>query len=70
MPDRSKDRLRNTFKYKGYDIFVEYDPESVSNLSFSIPDRSLPKSYFTFAYFDDVDRFISCGLDWNKFSNK
>ena len=63
-----EDRTRNTFKYRGYDIFVEYDPESVSNLSFNIPDRSLPNSYFTFAYFDDLDRFISCGLDWDKFS--
>ena len=65
-----ENRLRNTFKYRGYDIFVEYDPESVSNLSFSIPDRSLPNSYFIFAYFDDLDRFITCGLDWEKFSGK
>lgn len=63
-------RLRNTFKYRGYDVSVEYDSESNSKLTFSIPDRSLPNSAFGFAYFDDLDRFISCGLDWDKFSGK
>jgi len=65
------DRERNTFKYKGYDITVETDIESVSGLSFLIPDRNLPgHSYHTFAYFDDIDRFIKCGCDWDKFLGK
>lgn len=61
------DEKRNTFKYKGYDISVVPDEESVSGLSFKIPDRSFPKSYFTFAYFDDIDKFIKVGCDWDKF---
>ena len=65
------DRDRNTFKYKGYDISVEVDPESISGISFLMPDRSIPgKSYFTFAYFDDVDRFIKCNCDWDQFLGK
>lgn len=65
-----KDKSRNTFKYRGYDISVEYDANSVSNLSFMIPDRSLPNSFFSFAYFDELDEFISSGLNWDKFMNK
>lgn len=66
-----EDRQRNTFKYKGYDISVEADPESKSGISFLMPDRSIPgSSYFTFAYFDDVDRFIKCNCDWDKFLGK
>lgn len=65
------DRERNTFKYKGYDISVEADTESISGISFLMPDRSIPgQSYFTFAYFDDVDRFIKCNCDWDKFLGK
>ena len=62
------DRQRNTFKYKGYDISVEADPESKSGISFLMPDRSIPgRSYFAFAYFDDVDRFIKCNCNWDDY---
>jgi hypothetical protein len=61
------DRERNTFQYKDVDIIVEADAESISGISFMIRDTSLPGSaYFTFAYFDDVKRFIACDCDWDK----
>jgi len=58
---------RNTFKYKGYDITVRSSQHTPSNLEFLIPDRSKPNSYFTLAYFDEVEDLISVGLDWNKY---
>ena len=61
------DRERNTFQYSGVDIIVETDVESVSGISFLIKDNSLPgNAYFSFAYFDDVKRFVDCGCDWDK----
>lgn len=65
--DKASERKRNTFNYKGFDIFVEVDPESCSGLSFNIPDKDikLPNTFCTFAYFDDLDRFIECGRDWD-----
>lgn len=65
------DRERNTFKYKGYDVTVERDEESVSGISFLVPNRELPgKSYYAFAYFDEIDKFILCGCNWDKFLGK
>ena len=63
-------RDRNTFVYRGISIFVEPNPESKSGLSFCIPDKDLdlPNTFCTFAYFDDLDRFIDCGRDWNVYS--
>ena len=62
------DRERNTLVYNNVDVIVESDIESVSGISFLIRDKSLPgNAYSSFAYFDDVDRFIKCGCDWNKF---
>lgn len=62
------DRDRNTFKYKGYDVTVEADSESVSGISFLLPNRELPgKSFYAFAYFDDVEKFIKCNCDWDKY---
>ena len=44
------DRERNTFKYKGYDVTVEVDTESVSGISFLIPNREHPgRSFYAFA---------------------
>lgn len=65
--DKANDRKRNTFSYKGFEIFVEVDQESCSGLSFSIPDKDidLPNTFCTFAYFDDLDRFIECGRNWD-----
>lgn len=61
------DRERNTLQYSGVDIIVETDVESVSGISFLIRDNSLPgNAYFSFAYFDDVKRFVDCGCDWDK----
>ena len=61
------DRERNTFQYNNVDIIVEADVESVSGISFLIKDKSLPgNAYSSFAYFDDVKRFIDLGCDWNK----
>lgn len=61
------DRERNTFQYKDVDIIVENDVESVSGISFLIRDKSLPgKAYFSFAYFDDVKRFVDLGCNWDK----
>lgn len=63
------DRERNTFKYKGYDVTVEADPESVSGISFLMPNRELPgKSFYAFAYFDGVEKFIKCNCDWDKYT--
>ena len=60
------DRERNTFKYKGYDVTVEVDTESVSGLSFLMPNRECPgKSFYAFAYFDNVDKFIRCNCNWD-----
>lgn len=69
MSDRSGDRKRNTFEYSGVSIFVEADPESISGISFSIPDKdlNLPSTFCSFAYFDDLKRFIDCGQDWGTF---
>ena len=64
------DKERNTFKYKGYDVTVAVDCESKSGLSFSIPDRSIPNGFSTFAYFDDVDNFIKSGCNWETFLGK
>ena len=61
---------RNTFKYKGYDITVQYSQYTPSNLEFLIPDRSKPNSYFALAYFDEVDELISLGLDWDKYQER
>ena len=61
------DQVRNTFKYKGYDVIVEYNPYTLSKIEFRIPDRSLPNSFFAFAYFDELEDFIALGLDWNKY---
>ncbi len=61
------DAKRNTFKYKGYDVTVAYCQYTPSHLEFSIPDRSLPNAFFSFAYFDEVDDFIALGLDWDKY---
>lgn len=61
------DRQRNTFQYNNTDIIVESDIESVSGISFLIKDTSLPcNAYSSFAYFDDVKRFIDCGCNWDK----
>lgn len=70
--DRALTRSRNTFVYKGFSIFVEVDPDSCSGLSFSIPDKDLKLSntFCTFAYFDDLDRFIECDRDWDKYIGK
>lgn len=70
--DRKVNRIRNTFHYRGYDIFVEVDTESCSGLSFSIPDKdiNLPNTFCTFAYFDDLDRFIDCNRDWDVYMGK
>lgn len=63
------DRERNTFSYNNVDIIVESDIESVSGISFLIRDKSFAgNAYSSFAYFDDVKRFIDCGCDWNKFT--
>jgi hypothetical protein len=72
MLDRLKDRERNTFEYSGVPIFVEADPESISGISFSIPDKdlNLPNTFCSFAYFDDLKRFIDCGQDWNLYLGK
>ena len=58
--DRQLIRQRNTFQHKGVDIIVEVDEESVSGISFLIPDKglNLPNTFCSFAYFDDLDRFI------------
>lgn len=64
------DRERNTFTYQDIDIAVEADIESVSGISFLIKDPSIPgNSYFSFAYFDNVKQFISCGCDWDSYVN-
>lgn len=61
------DRERNTFKYNNIDVIVEADTESVSGISFLIKDANLPgNAYSSFAYFDDVKRFIDLGCDWEK----
>lgn len=65
------DRERNTFKYGEYDITVLADDESVSGISFLIPNNELPRnSFYSFAYFDDVDKFIKCDCNWDKFLGK
>lgn len=61
------DNERNTFKYKGYDVMVQYCQYTPSKLEFLIPDRSAPNAYFALAYFDEVDALISLGLDWQKY---
>ena len=58
---------RNTFKYRGYDVTVKYSPYTPSHLEFLIPDRSQPNTYFSFAYFDEIDDLIAVGLDWDKY---
>lgn len=64
---KKTDRQRNTFEYKNTQVSVEPDIESVSGISFLIPDSSLPgNAYSAFAYFDDVQKFIECGCDWDK----
>jgi hypothetical protein len=61
------DRERNTLQYNNIDVIVEEDVESVSGISFLIKDTSLPgKAFYSFAYFDDVKRFIDNGCDWDK----
>jgi len=61
------DRERNTIQYNNVSIMVEPDVESVSGLSFLIPDTSMPgNAYSAFAYFDDVKRFVDCGCNWDK----
>lgn len=61
-------RERNTFQYKETDVIVEPDAESVSGISFLIKDDSIPgNAYYSFAYMDDVRRFIDVGCDWDKF---
>lgn len=63
------DRERNTLQYNNVDIIVEPDSESVSGISFLIRDKSLPgNAYSSFAYFDDVKRFIDCDCNWDKFT--
>ena len=62
------DRDRNTFKYKGYDVTVEADSESVSGISFLVPNRELPgRSFYAFSYFDGVEKFIKCNCDWDTY---
>jgi len=70
MLDRSADRQRNTFEYSRVSIFVEADPESISGISFSIPDKDLNllNTFCSFAYFDDLKQFIDCGQDWELFT--
>lgn len=70
--DRDFIRKRNTFQHKGFDIIVEADSESVSGISFNIHDKDidLQNAYCTFAYFDDLDRFIDCGRDWDIYLGK
>lgn len=61
------DRERNTFQYNNVNIIVEADVESISGISFLIRDESIPgNAYSSFAYFDDVKRFVDCGCDWDK----
>ena len=61
------DRERNTLQYNNIDIIVEADVESISGISFLIRDESIPgNAYSSFAYFDDVKRFVDCGCDWDK----
>jgi len=61
------DRQRNTFQYNEVDVIVEADVESVSGISFLVRDTKLPgNAYSSFAYYDDVRRFIDFGCDWDK----
>ena len=63
------DRERNTIQYNETDVIVEPDTESVSGISFLIKDNSIPgNAYSSFAYFDDVRRFIDLGCNWDKFN--
>jgi len=63
-------RERNTFQYNETDVIVEPDTESVSGISFLIKDNSIPgNAYSSFAFFDDVKRFIDTGCDWDRFIN-
>lgn len=54
------DRQRNTINYKGIDIIVEKDVESISGISFLIKDPSMPgNSFYAFAYYDEVKKFVN-----------
>lgn len=53
------DRQRNTINYKGIDIIVEKDVESISGISFLIKDPSMPEnSFYAFSYYDEAKKFV------------
>ena len=61
------DRSRNTFQYKGIDIIIESDVESVTGISFLIRDTTLPgNAYSAFAYLDKAKKFIDCNCKWER----
>lgn len=61
------DNERNTFKYRGYDVTVQYSQYTPSKLEFLIPDRNMPNTYFCLSYFDEIDDLIALGMDWHKY---